>query len=123
MLVYNGLYLQDMLPFSRPTSPWTVSTSQLPETSANFSFPGAAAFPWDNLPKDSVVVDVAGGVGSASLILARAHPHLQFVIEDQAQVVSHGNQVKWRLNQCRIITGSLIVSACASRFGSESSLR
>ncbi|KAJ7232370.1 S-adenosyl-L-methionine-dependent methyltransferase [Mycena rebaudengoi] len=51
------------------------------------------AFPWDNLPKDSVVVDVAGGVGSASLILARAHPHLQFVIEDQAQVVSHGNQI------------------------------
>ncbi|KAJ7795876.1 S-adenosyl-L-methionine-dependent methyltransferase [Mycena olivaceomarginata] len=51
------------------------------------------AFPWDNLPKDSVIIDVAGGVGSASLILAHAHPHLRFVIEDQAQVVSHGNQI------------------------------
>ncbi|KAJ7278706.1 S-adenosyl-L-methionine-dependent methyltransferase, partial [Mycena rebaudengoi] len=51
------------------------------------------AFPWDNLPKDAVVVDVAGGVCSASLSLARAHPHLRFIIQDQAQVVLHGNQI------------------------------
>jgi hypothetical protein len=91
--MYNSFYLQGLPPFSLPTSSWTVSTSQLPETFVNFPFSGAVAFPWDNLPKDSVIIDVAGGVGSASLILARAHPHLRFVIEDQAQVVSHVNQV------------------------------
>ncbi|KAF7373911.1 hypothetical protein MSAN_00603500 [Mycena sanguinolenta] len=65
------------------------------------------AFPWHNLPKDSVVVDVAGGVGWASLILARAHPHLRFVIEDQAQVVSHGNEI-WERESPEAITSGRV---------------
>ncbi|KAF7373971.1 hypothetical protein MSAN_00609600 [Mycena sanguinolenta] len=65
------------------------------------------AFPWHNLPKDSVVVDVAGGVGWASLILARAHPHLRFVIQDQAQVVSHGNQI-WERDLPEAITSGRV---------------
>ncbi|RPD78566.1 S-adenosyl-L-methionine-dependent methyltransferase [Lentinus tigrinus ALCF2SS1-7] len=45
------------------------------------------AFPWGELPKDSVVVDVGGGVGSTSVVLANAYPHLWFVVEDRKQVV------------------------------------
>ncbi|KAI0682055.1 S-adenosyl-L-methionine-dependent methyltransferase [Cerioporus squamosus] len=45
------------------------------------------AFPWEELPKDSVVVDVGGGVGSTSVVLADAYPHLWFVVEDRKQVV------------------------------------
>ncbi len=45
------------------------------------------AFPWNELPKDSVVFDVGGGVGSTSVVLANAYPHLLFVVEDRKQVV------------------------------------
>ena len=33
------------------------------------------------------MVDVGGGVGSTSVILARAYPHLRFVVEDRKHVV------------------------------------
>ncbi|KAI0712846.1 O-methyltransferase [Cerioporus squamosus] len=45
-------------------------------------------FPWDELPKDSVVVDVGGGIGSVSVTLSEAYPHLRFVVEDRAPVVA-----------------------------------
>ncbi|TBU24980.1 S-adenosyl-L-methionine-dependent methyltransferase [Dichomitus squalens] len=44
-------------------------------------------FAWKDLSKDSVVVDVGGGVGSTSVVLAHAYPHLRFVVEDRKQVV------------------------------------
>ena len=34
-----------------------------------------------------MVVDVGGGVGSTSVVLARAYPHLRFVVEDRKHVV------------------------------------
>ncbi|KZT25807.1 S-adenosyl-L-methionine-dependent methyltransferase [Neolentinus lepideus HHB14362 ss-1] len=37
---------------------------------------------WKSFPKGSVVVDVAGGVGTHSLMVARAHPHLHVVVQD-----------------------------------------
>ncbi|KAH9851408.1 S-adenosyl-L-methionine-dependent methyltransferase [Lenzites betulinus] len=45
------------------------------------------AFPWEDLPKDSVVVDVGGGIGSTSMVLAKAYPHLRFVVQDRPKVV------------------------------------
>ncbi|KAI0359496.1 S-adenosyl-L-methionine-dependent methyltransferase [Trametes cingulata] len=44
-------------------------------------------FPWAELPQDSVLVDVGGGIGSTSLTVAQAHPHIKVVVEDRPQVV------------------------------------
>lgn len=52
-----------------------------------------AGFPWDELPKDSVVVDIGGGIGSVSVVLAQAYPHLKFVVEDRAPVVAIAREV------------------------------
>ncbi|KAI0063775.1 S-adenosyl-L-methionine-dependent methyltransferase [Artomyces pyxidatus] len=40
------------------------------------------------LPDGSVVVDVGGGVGPVTLLLAKAFPNLKFVVEDQEEVIS-----------------------------------
>ncbi|KAM5545250.1 hypothetical protein V8D89_001361 [Ganoderma adspersum] len=46
------------------------------------------AFPWEDLPQGSVLVDVGGGIGSQSILVAEAHPHIRVVVEDREQVVS-----------------------------------
>ncbi|KII89673.1 hypothetical protein PLICRDRAFT_560195 [Plicaturopsis crispa FD-325 SS-3] len=52
-------------------------------------------FDWKDLPEGSTVVDVGGGVGSQSLLLAKAFPHLKLVIEDRPAVVPEG-EMFWR---------------------------
>ncbi|KAK7689556.1 hypothetical protein QCA50_007348 [Cerrena zonata] len=47
-------------------------------------------FPWMDLPEGSVVVDVGGGIGSTSMLLAKAFGHLRFVIQDRPQVAEMG---------------------------------
>ncbi|KAJ7106838.1 hypothetical protein C8R43DRAFT_905979, partial [Mycena crocata] len=44
-------------------------------------------FPVGRVARCAVVVDVGGGVGWASLVLARKNPHLRIVIQEQAEVV------------------------------------
>ncbi|KAI9063980.1 S-adenosyl-L-methionine-dependent methyltransferase [Trametes sanguinea] len=44
-------------------------------------------YPWASLATGSVLVDVAGGLGSTSLTVATAHPHIEVVVEDRPQVV------------------------------------
>ncbi|PIL29528.1 hypothetical protein GSI_08336 [Ganoderma sinense ZZ0214-1] len=46
------------------------------------------AFSWEDLSPGSVLVDVGGGIGSQSILVAEAHPHIHVVVEDRAQVVS-----------------------------------
>ncbi|KAH9990787.1 S-adenosyl-L-methionine-dependent methyltransferase [Russula vinacea] len=42
---------------------------------------------WERLPEGSLVVDVGGGVGSQSLMLAQHHPQLRFVVQDRESVL------------------------------------
>ena len=51
-------------------------------------------FPWGDLPEGSVVVDVGGGIGSASVILAQAQPHLRVLVEDRKEVISTALSVR-----------------------------
>ena len=48
------------------------------------------ALNWEDLPNRSVVVDVGGGIGSTSMLLANAFKHLRFVIQDRDPVVEMG---------------------------------
>ncbi|KAI1791339.1 S-adenosyl-L-methionine-dependent methyltransferase [Ganoderma leucocontextum] len=59
-------------------------------------------FPWKDLPKDSIVVDVGGGVGSTSVVLARAFPQLRFVVQDRSHVVQIAPSV-WKGEQAELI--------------------
>ncbi len=46
----------------------------------------AQAYPWESLPKGSLVVDVGGGVGHIAAAIAQAHPQLRFQIQDFADL-------------------------------------
>jgi len=50
-------------------------------------------YPWASLPAGARVVDVAGGVGQASMEIGRAHPHLHFIIQDLPGTIEVAKQV------------------------------
>ncbi|KII92455.1 hypothetical protein PLICRDRAFT_50832 [Plicaturopsis crispa FD-325 SS-3] len=56
--------------------------------------PGAilSGYDWQDLPAGSVVVDVGAGVGSQSLPIAKAFPHLKLVVEDRPAVISRAKE-------------------------------
>ncbi|KAG1769394.1 S-adenosyl-L-methionine-dependent methyltransferase, partial [Suillus occidentalis] len=64
--------------------------------------PGAilTSFDWLSLPRGSTIVDVGGGIGSTTMILARAFGdmHFRFIIQDRPVVVGLGLDA-WRA-QC-----------------------
>ncbi|KAJ7348122.1 hypothetical protein DFH08DRAFT_1001684 [Mycena albidolilacea] len=72
---------------------------------AFYEAPGAVlhGFDWASLPRGSVVVDVGGGIGSTSMLLASAYAEvdadgsggLRFVIQDRPVVVEMGEKA-WR---------------------------
>ncbi|KAJ3555091.1 hypothetical protein NM688_g2768 [Phlebia brevispora] len=49
-------------------------------------------FDWKNLSKGSVLVDVGGGIGHESLVVARAHEHTNVVVQDRGPVISHATK-------------------------------
>ena len=48
---------------------------------------------WKSIKNGSVVVDIGGGIGSATLILAKAFPHLRYVVQDLDKVVMEAYKV------------------------------
>jgi hypothetical protein len=56
-------------------------------------------FDWHTLPKSSIVVDVGGGIGSTSMLLASAFSEgdsdlgLKFIVQDRPVVVEIGERV------------------------------
>jgi hypothetical protein len=53
-----------------------------------------AGFDWAALGSGALVVDVGGGIGSQSLILANTFPRLRFVIQDLESVIIQGGKVR-----------------------------
>jgi tRNA G46 methylase TrmB len=52
-----------------------------------------SAFDWASLPDDGLVVDVGGGVGSATLEIAKAFPKLRYIVQDIPGVTVEGEKV------------------------------
>ena len=50
-------------------------------------------FDWAGLGDGSLIVDVGGGIGSTSMTLAKAFPHLKFCIQDRPKTVELGMTV------------------------------
>ncbi|KIM80118.1 hypothetical protein PILCRDRAFT_535803 [Piloderma croceum F 1598] len=48
------------------------------------------SFDWKSLQQDALVVDVGGGVGSWTLQLMKAYPHLRYVIQERSRVIPDG---------------------------------
>ncbi|KAJ7061581.1 O-methyltransferase [Mycena amicta] len=46
-------------------------------------------FKWGDLPADSVIVDVGGGLGASSLRIAKKFPHLKVVNQDRGPVIEN----------------------------------
>ncbi|KAI0063823.1 S-adenosyl-L-methionine-dependent methyltransferase [Artomyces pyxidatus] len=67
-------------------------------------------FDWKNLPDGSVGVDVGGGVGSVTLLLAKTFPNLKFVVEDLEEVITLRARQFWE-NQApkAIADGSVLL--------------
>ncbi|KAH9484887.1 4-O-methyltransferase 1 [Psilocybe cubensis] len=53
------------------------------------------AFDWRSLPKESVVVDVGGGIGGSSLVLAKNLPDIKIVVQDKPTVLAEGATALW----------------------------
>jgi ubiquinone/menaquinone biosynthesis C-methylase UbiE len=50
-------------------------------------------FNWSSLNKGDLVVDVAGGIGSTTMVLAKNFPDLKFIIQDMPRVIPDGVKV------------------------------
>lgn len=59
-----------------------------------FNRVGGARFDWKSVKAGGVVVDVGGGFGSPTMIVARQNPHLKFVIQDRGPVVEQAKGVR-----------------------------
>lgn len=53
----------------------------------------SVGFNWKTVPEGGVVVDVGGGVGSQSMVLAKANPHLKFILQDREAVIPQSQKV------------------------------
>lgn len=51
-------------------------------------------FDWAGLGEGNIVVDVGGGIGSTSMTLAKAFPHLKFCVQDRPKTVELGIAVR-----------------------------
>lgn len=51
-------------------------------------------FPWASLPQDTVICDVGGGNGHATVGLLKAFPHLKIIVQDLPAVVEQGKKVR-----------------------------
>ena len=78
--------------------PWCHLQWYASSTLSSKSLPIRQGFDWHTLPKNSIVVDVGGGIGSTSMLLASAFSEgdndlgLKFIVQDRPVVVEIGER-------------------------------
>jgi hypothetical protein len=50
-------------------------------------------FDWNKLERGSIVVDVGGGIGTQSMVLAQNFEHLDFIVQDQPETMRDAYEV------------------------------
>ena len=50
-------------------------------------------FEWESLPKAATIVDVGAGVGSVAMVLAKALPEVNIVVQDRPKVIEEAKKV------------------------------
>lgn len=73
---------------------------------------GGVGFDWKSVKEGGIVADVGGGFGSATMIIARQHPHLKFVIQDREPVVEQAKGVR-TINLLKLTWRILTISPIA----------
>ncbi|RDX43035.1 O-methyltransferase [Lentinus brumalis] len=68
-------------------------------------------FPWDKLPADSIIVDVGGGIGSVSVQLAEAYPHLRFIVQDREQTLALAPKILGATHKDLLDSGRVLFQA------------
>jgi hypothetical protein len=53
----------------------------------------SVGFKWSLLLNNTLIVDVGGGIGTTSLEIAQANPHLRFLIQDKPIVIKEGQNI------------------------------
>lgn len=66
------------------------------------------AIDWKALPESATVVDVGGNTGSVSLAIAKAHPHLNLVVQDLPQVIDSLTKPFWSENSPEYVSNGKI---------------
>ncbi len=57
----------------------------------------AHAYPWQETPAGSIVVDLGGGIGHVSAAIAREHAHLKFQVQDFGHLAGESNLLMQKL--------------------------
>lgn len=52
-------------------------------------------FPWNDLPNGAIINDIGGGVGFQTMAFAKAHPHLQYILQDLPQTIRQAEAQVW----------------------------
>jgi hypothetical protein len=50
-------------------------------------------YEWEELPKGSLVVDVGGGLGDVTKVIAKARPDLKYIVQDRAATIEKAVKV------------------------------
>jgi hypothetical protein len=73
--------------------PSTILNSASNSDASPFEFELFLALDWMSLPPGSAIVDVGGGIGSATIPIFERYPHLKFEIQDRAAVIAEAEHV------------------------------
>lgn len=50
-------------------------------------------FPWQDMPSGTTFCDIGGGIGTVSMPLAKAHPHLKLTLQEQQSFIEQARSV------------------------------